>query len=164
MGEKTATTATMAKLLGFSRQNLETIAAAGWVKPRAPNCWPIIETFQGTLRYARDEGRRNTKSASHTRIRDARAREIELRTAQRAGLLCETEEAFAFVDDVFGMMKADLMGLPAMVTRDLNIRHDIEKAVATILNNTAARLDSRAKTLRPNGEMPAEFLNQTPGP
>jgi hypothetical protein len=77
---------------------------------------------------------------------------------------CETEEAFAFVDDVFGMMKSDLMGLPAMVTRDLNIRRDIEKAVSLILNNTAARLDERAKTLKPNGsEPPAEFLNQTPG-
>ena len=79
-------------------------------------------------------------------------------------ILCETEEAFAFVDDVFGMMKADLMGLPAMVTRDLNIRRDIETAVATILNKTADRLESRAKTLKPDGsEPPAKFLNQTPG-
>ena len=48
------------------------------------------------------------------------------------------------------MMKADLMGLPAMVTRDLNIRRDIETAVATILNKTADRLKSRAKTLKPD--------------
>jgi hypothetical protein len=82
MGEKTATTAKMAQLLGFSRQNLEKIAAAGWVKPRAPNCWPIVETFQGTLKYARDEGRRGTKAASESRVATARAREIELRGAR----------------------------------------------------------------------------------
>ena len=98
MGEKpaTATTAKMAQLLGYSRQHFERIAAAGWAKPRAPDCWPIIETFQGVLRYARDESRRTTNSASQSRVAAARAREIELRTAQRAGELCETEEALAF--------------------------------------------------------------------
>jgi hypothetical protein len=153
MGEKTATTAGMAKLLGFSRQNLEKIAAAGWVRPSSPNCWPVIETFQGVLKYARDEGRRSTKSASESRVAAARAKEIELRTARRAGELCETEEALAFVDDVLGTLKADLMALPAMVTRDLKIRRDIEKGVNDILNRTSARLELQAKTLQPDGEI-----------
>jgi hypothetical protein len=153
MGEQTATTAQMAKLLGFSRQNLEKIAAAGWVKLRAPNCWPIIETFQGVLKYARDEGRRSTKSASDSRVATARAKEIELRTAQRAGELCETEEAYAVLDEIFGMLKADLFGLPAAVTRDLNVRRDIEKGVTDILNRTAAKLEARARTWQPDGEI-----------
>jgi hypothetical protein len=156
MGEKTATTARMAQLLGFSRQNLEKIAAAGWIKSRAPNCWPIIETFQGVLRYSRDEGRRSSKAAAGSRVATARAKEIELRTAQRAGELCETEEALAFVDEVFGMLKADLMGLPATVTRDLSIRRDIEKAVNDILNRTARRLETQAKTLQADGEIRPE--------
>jgi hypothetical protein len=151
MGEKTATTAKMAQLLGFSRQNLEKIATAGWVKPRAPNCWPVIETFQGVLRYARDEGRRSTKSASDSRVAAARAREIELRTARRAGELCETEEALACVDEIFGMLRADLSGLPAMVTRDLNVRRDIERGVNDILNRTAARLEAQAESLQAGG-------------
>ena len=155
MGEKTATatTAQMAKLLGFSRQNLEKIAAAGWVKPRAPNCWPVVATFQGVLKFTRDERRRSTQSAAQGRVAAARAKEIKLRTAQRAGELCETEEAFAFVDEVFGMLKADLFGLPAMCTRDLDVRRSIETAVNSILNKTASRLEERAKTLRADGEV-----------
>src|ERR1700730_7150430 len=153
MGEKTATTAKMAQLLGFRRQNLEKIAAAGWVKPRAPNCWPIVETFQGTLKYARDEGRRGTQAASESRGGTARAPESERRTARRAGELCETDEAVAFVDEVFGMLRSDLTGLPAMVTRDLSIRRDIETAVNSILNKAAARLDLQAKALRADGEI-----------
>jgi hypothetical protein len=82
----------------------------------------------------------------------ARAQEIELRTAQRVGELCETEEALAFVDEVFGMLRADLSGLPA-ITRDLAIRHDIEKAVNDILNRTAARLERQAQSLQANSEI-----------
>jgi hypothetical protein len=156
MGEKTATasTAKMAQLVGYSRQHFERIAAADWAKPRAPDCWPIIETFQGVLRYARDESRRTTKTASQSRVAAARAREIELRTAQRAGKLCEVEEALAFCDEVFGGLRSDLGGLPAMVTRDLSIRRDIETAVNSILNKTSGRLEEQAKTLKPDVEMP----------
>ena len=156
MGEKTATTATtagMARLLGFSRQNLEKIAAAGWVKPRAPNCWPIIENFQGVLKFARDEKRRSTKSASDSRVATARAREIELRTAKRAGELCETEEAFAVVDEIFGGLRSDLSGLPARVTRDLEIRRAVENGVNDVLNKAADRLQARAKALRAGSEV-----------
>jgi hypothetical protein len=166
MGEKTAATATtkkMAAITGYSRQHFERIAAAGWAKSRAPDCWPIIETLQGVLRYARDESRRSTKSASQSRVAAARAREIELRTAQRAGELVEAAEADALVDEIFGGLRADLGGLPAMVTRDLSIRRDIETAVNSILNKTADRLEAQAKTLKSNGsEPPAKFLNQTP--
>ena len=88
-----------------------------------------------------------------TRVQAARAREIELRTAQRAHILCETDEALALLDDVFGMLKADLMGLPAMVTRDLEIRSEIEKGVNEILNRTAKRLATRAQDLRVTGEV-----------
>jgi hypothetical protein len=158
MGEKKATIATantkeMAVLVGLSRQHFERIAASGWFKPRAPNCWPIIETFQGMLEYARDLSRRTTKSASQSRVSAARAKEIELRTAQRAHILCETDEALALADDVFGTLRSELSGLPAMVTRDLEIRSEIEKGVNEILNRTAKRLASRAQDLRATGEV-----------
>ena len=77
---------------------------------------------------------------------------IELRTAQKAGELCEVEEAYGVLDEIFGMLKADLFGLPAAVTRDLNVRRDIEKGVTDILNRTAAKLEARARTLRADGE------------
>lgn len=82
-----------------------------------------------------------------------RAREIELRTAQRAGVLCETEEALALCDDIFGTLRSDLGGLPAMVSRDLEMRANIEKNLNDILNRNSKRLDLRAQALRANGEI-----------
>jgi hypothetical protein len=155
------TTGAVGELLELGAERVRQLVKEGWITRDKVGAIRLGDAVRGYVKFLRS---RSTRTASDTRIRDARAREIELRTAQRAGDLCKTEEAFAFVDDVFGMMKSDLMGLPAMVTRDLNIRRDIERAVATILNNTAARLDARAKTLKPNGsEPPAKFHNQTPG-
>ena len=156
MGEKPATTAStlkMAQLVGFSRQHFERIAAAGWAKPLKPDCWPIIETFQGVLRYARDESRNRSKSAVQSRVQEARAKEIELRTAVRSGGLIETDEAFAVLDEVFGGLRSDFGGLPAMVTRDLKIRSEIETCVNEILNRTSKRLSLRAQALKVNGEI-----------
>jgi hypothetical protein len=171
MGEKlaTANTKAMAQLIGIHRTHLERIAAQGFIKPRAPNCWPIVATFQGVVKYYRDESRRTNQTATQSRVATARAREIELRTAQRAGVLCEVDEALAFCDEVFGGLRSDLGGLPAMVTRDLSIRRDIETAVNSILNKTSARLEEQAKALKPDlkrkagSKPPAKFLNQTPG-
>ena len=147
------TSAKMAQLLGFSRSQFERISAAGGIKPRSPNCWPVIETFQGFLRYARGEYRRTTKTAMRSRVQAARAREIELRIAERSHKLVDIDEAYALLDDVFGGFRSDLGGLPATVTRDLNIRRDIERGVNEILNRTAKRLASRVQDLRATGEV-----------
>lgn len=154
MAEKQLTTTTnrMAELLEFSRPFLARIEGAGFVKRAGPNKWPVIETFQGVLRYMRDEDRRTTKSAVELRVREARAVEIELRTAQRAGTLCRTEEAIGLVDDVLGALRADLGGLAASVTRELSLRGEIDRGLDDILNRAAARFNARAAALRKNKE------------
>ena len=154
MAEKqlTVTTIRMAELLEFSRPFLARIEGAGFVKRAGPNKWNVVTTFQGVLRYMRDEGRRTTKSAVESRVREARAREIELRTARAAGELCRTEEAIGTVDDIIGGLRSDLSGLAAMVTRDLDLRAKIDEALDGILNRASARLDLHAASLRESGQ------------
>lgn len=144
------TTDTVGKFLDLGAERVRQLVKEGWIARDKSGAIRLGDAVRGYVKFLRS---RATRSASDTRVRDARAREIELRTAQRAGELCETEEAYAFVDDVFGMLKADLFGLPATVTRDLSIRRDIEKAVNDILNRNSARLTERARTLQPDGEI-----------
>ena len=94
-----------------------------------------------------------TATISLDRVAAARAREIELRTAVRAGELCEVEEALALCDEVFGGLRSDFGGLPAMASRDLKIRQEIENGVNEILNKTSTRFLLRAQALRANGEI-----------
>lgn len=149
----TVATAKMHALVGYSLAQFNNIADAGFIKYREPNCWPIIETFQGVIRYLRNERRSTTASATQSRVSLARAKEIELRIAQRTGELCETDEAVALVDDVIGTLRSELGGLPAMVTRDLRVRADIEKGLDDILNRIAKRLVMQAEAVEASGEV-----------
>jgi phage terminase Nu1 subunit (DNA packaging protein) len=150
---ETVTSAKMYALLGYGRAQFERIAEAGFIKSRGPNCWPVIDTFQGVIRYLRHEGRQQTSSATQSRVQAARAKEIELRIAQRSGELCETDEAIALVDDIIGTLRSELGGLPAMVTRDLKLRADIEKGLDDILNRIAKRLIMQAEAVEASGEV-----------
>jgi phage terminase Nu1 subunit (DNA packaging protein) len=147
------TTGRLTTIFGCHATQIEKLEREGWIKREGVNQWSIIKTIGGVMRYYLDPSRRAVKSTAETRVSAARAREIELRTARRAGELCETEEAIAFADDVFGMVRSDFSGLPAMVTRDLNIRRDIEKAVNDILNRISARLVMQSNALAKSGEI-----------
>jgi DNA polymerase III alpha subunit len=148
-----ATTPRMTDLVGVGNERLEQLVRKGWFKKLGYNRWSISEVVKGFIKYKNDADRRTSKSAVASRVSTARAQEIELRIAQRSGELCETDEAVALVDDVIGTLKADLMSLPATVTRDLKLRADIEKAVNDILNRTSRRLGLQAQNLRVDGEV-----------
>jgi hypothetical protein len=47
----------------------------------------MISAYRGLVKFLRDDSRRTSKSASASRVQDARSREIELRTAEREGQL-----------------------------------------------------------------------------
>jgi hypothetical protein len=143
----------LAEIFNVHSTQLLKLEREGWIRREANNQWSLLKVISGVMRYYTDPARRANKSATDSRVGQARAREIELRTAQRAGELCETAEAVALVDDIVGMLRADLSGLPAMVTRDLNIRRDIEKALNDILNRIAARLILQADALEKGGEV-----------
>jgi hypothetical protein len=151
----TVTTSEMYTLLGISRSHFERIAATGVAKPRSANCWPIIETFQGFWTWARAENRNGSKTAVQSRVQAARVKEIELRIAERSHVVVDIEECSALVDDVFGNMRAELSGIPAMITRDLKLRSEIERTIDECLNRYADRLELRAAALRETGQTPS---------
>jgi hypothetical protein len=147
--ETKLTTAAAAELLRLSGERVRRLTD-GWIEKDESGAIRLIDAVHGYIRFIKS---RPTRSAAETRVREARAREIELRTAQRAGELCETEEAVAPVDEIFGGLRSELAGLPAMVTRDLSVRRDIEAGINSILNKTAAKLEEQARTLQADGEI-----------
>jgi hypothetical protein len=151
----TCTTNQMTGYVDYKRSQFDRIATLGFIKPLAPNVWPIIETFQGVIRYLRDEGRKTSKSAVQSRVQAARVKEIELRIAERSHVVVDIEECSALVDDVFGNMRAELSGIPAMITRDLKLRSEIERTIDECLNRYADRLELRAAALRETGQTPS---------
>jgi len=64
--------------------------------------WLSVVVVQGYIRFRNDADRRAQKSAAD-RVRDARAREIELRNAVREGRLIAIDEAIAIVEQMAGL-------------------------------------------------------------
>ena len=143
-----ATTARITDLIGIGGERLNQLSKDGWFKQLGKNRWNIAAVVKGFIKYKNDADRRTSKSAVQSRVSAARAREIELRIAKQTGELCETQEALALVDDILGTLRSELSGLPAMVTRDLKMRSEIEKCVNDILNRVSRRLDLQAEALR----------------
>src|SRR5262245_41567060 len=69
-----------AKLVMLTPEHLGQLSRDGWIIRRDIGRWDVIELVQGLIRYLRDEQRRSSKSAGDSAIRQARAKEIEVRT------------------------------------------------------------------------------------
>lgn len=144
-------TAAMAALLGVSTQWLARLEQTGYAARQGANAWPRDDTVRGYIRFLREDARRSSKSAADSRVRDARANEIELRVAERAHTLIEREEAETAMAAVVGMVRTEFGGLPARVSRDLGTRHLIETGINDSLNRVASRLRAEAASLRSRG-------------
>ncbi|KRQ99268.1 hypothetical protein CP49_11770 [Bradyrhizobium valentinum] len=128
----------------ISAERVRQLAKEGWIEKAGKDQFYLVDVVQGYIRFRNDSERRATKSASASRVSDARAREVELRIAERERRLVELSEMIALSDQLVGMFRAELSGLPARVTRDLQIRRTIETAINDILDRIADAAVSRA--------------------
>jgi hypothetical protein len=146
-----------ARLLMKSSERIRQLSREGWIPKHGTGAntrYALVDVVQGYIRFRDDAEKRATKTAAATRISDARAREIELRTAIREGRLIDLDEALEAVEDLIGLLRSELSGLPARCTRDLQLRRTIETARNDILDriaDLAAQKAAAMGTRRGNG-------------
>lgn len=154
------TAETAAKLLMLTDRHLRRLVADGWVQKTPEGRYTIVGSVQGYIRYLKDEARRGSKSAANNRTADARAREIELRISQKERVLIPLAHALETTDHVIGLMRSELDGLPARMTRDRELRYRIEEAIDGILKRASQRLAQEASDLSqgqpPSGSVPED--------
>lgn len=126
------------EIIGKSAQWVRKLIEWGYIVKQPDGMVLERDVVLGYIRFLTDEQRRASKSQAESRVRDARAREIELRIAEREGRLAELGDLEGVLDEYIGTMRAELAGLPARVTRDLVQRRTIEAAIDDILHRCAA--------------------------
>ena len=120
----------------------------GWIKRNENGLYVLVEFVQGFLRYREElQKRRRTRSSTATRLQEARATEIELRTARDAGELIEMSAAIALAQSIAGETRAVFGALPARITRDPELRAKIEQAVNEGFNTLADKLEKEIAAL-----------------
>lgn len=151
----TIDTVTAAALLKITPQWVRQLAAQGWYKPIARDRWNLVEVVQGYIDSLKDENRRSAKSAAESRVRDARAAEIERRLAREDRGLIALDEAVRFVDLISGDFLQSIGGLPARITRVPRERQRIESicdAERLRLSDLYAERRQTLRTGRPAAE------------
>jgi hypothetical protein len=99
-----------------------------------------------------------SKNAAQSRIADARARDIEVRTRQRLNRLVPIEIYDEMIDSFAGSVRSEFAGLAATCTRDIPMRRIIDREVNARLRRIAEHAMAQAIRLeaadRPAGGEP----------
>lgn len=136
-----------ARLIMKSPERVRQLAKEGWIARTGSGSdrqYRLLDVVQGYIRFRDDEDRRTSKSAAHSRIADARARDIEVRTQQRLSRLVPIEVHDEMIDSFAGVVRSELAGLAATCTREMAMRRIIEREVNARLRRIAEHAMAQA--------------------
>jgi hypothetical protein len=101
------------------------------------------------IRYLRERPRR---SEAADVLREMKAREAELRIAERCHSLIETDESVATITDLCGLTVTLLSGMPAKIAgHDLALRRKVEQVIYDFRLTLVARLKEQIMALKTTG-------------
>lgn len=118
-----------AALLGRSTQWVHQLVKAGYIVKEGRGNYPLVGLIRGSLAYYEDQLKNSTKTATASRATEARAKEIELRIAERERHLIPIEEAIEEYDIALAAVRKVIDSFPAQFTRDLEQRRKAEAIV-----------------------------------
>ena len=144
-----------ARLLMITTQWIRQLAKDGYCPAPMRGMVNTVAVIQGYIKSLKDEERRSSKSASASRVQDARATEIELRVARERNKLVDVDEYDAVFDEAFGVVKASFAGLPARVSRDIDFRQKLEAEIDDIFREAFDYFHAASAAIRETGEAPA---------
>lgn len=138
----------IAGLLGVTTRRARQIAAEANIKPAGRGAFPVALVVQAALATARRERGGSEESRARAAFTTARTAEIAQRRAERARELIPIEDAIAAIEHVVGVAVAELVGLPARLSRDRAERRRIDDECRGVRSRMAKRLGAEAVRLK----------------
>jgi len=137
-----------AALTQRSDKFIRNLVNAGYIAQHSRGKYLGVNVVRGVIAYYEDMLNEASKSAAASRATEARTREIELRTAERARRVIPIEDSLSVTSEIAQMARAEFAGLPARLTRDLEQRRAMEEAIDDIFVRLAGKVEERGKALR----------------
>ena len=144
-----------AKLLMVTPEWIRRLSKDGWIPKADRGRYRVVDVVQGYIRFLKDEARRSTKTASHSRLQDIRTRKEELAVAQAERELVPLAEAMTLVDEVAGSVVARVNAIPARFTRNIEQRALLQREVDDALAEVADRIEKLRGSYRSGDADPA---------
>lgn len=117
------------RLLMIGPERIRQLNKSGYIPIPKRGFTTIVGAVQGYIRFLKDEDRKQSQTGAAERARDARAREIEQKIAERDRKLIPIEDAEFAMDTLVGAVSKELDGQAARITRDMALRRLIEADV-----------------------------------
>lgn len=142
-----------AKLIMVSSVWLSKLSQQGYVTKVGRDRWNLVNVVQGYIKWLKDEGRRSSKSAAASRVQDLKAEALELQMAERRRELIPVDDADAVFAFIAATVRDEISGLPGRVTRDRDLRADLEREVHGSLDRLSRRFEKAGRALVEGGEL-----------
>jgi excisionase family DNA binding protein len=114
-----------ARLLMVTPRYIQRLIAEGHIPRAGRGRVLLVAAVQGYLRFLKEDAKRSASIAADSRVRDARAAEIELRIAEKNRQLVPVEDAAAALDMVLAAARKEFVGLPKRVAKDRPVRRQL---------------------------------------
>lgn len=142
------------RLLKLTPERIRQLMKEGYIPRDKPGRVLMVAAVQGYIQFLKDTASKKTKTATDQRVQNARAAEIEMRNAERLRKLVPIDDAVASLDYLAGVVGQQLAGLPARVTRDMDLRRRVEKEVNATQEAIAKALTASADAVAAGGDLP----------
>jgi hypothetical protein len=120
----------LATLTNLSKTWLNKLANEGYYKAERRGVYKLSAVILGLLKHDKDQRKAASQTAGMAEVQKARAREINLRIAQREGTLMEMQEHHEIFDIAFGILKNAIESLPARFIRnDKPLRRQLDEGI-----------------------------------
>ena len=143
-------------LLGKSRAWFFDRVKEGHIQKEAKGRYTLVRIVRGVMDYYDTLLTKQTKTQAASRVTEARAREVELRIAERERSLIPTDDAIEVVDTIIGAFRQELDSLPAAYTRNIDDRKRLE-ALIDAAKNRLGEVYATAKRTARTGESPEDW-------
>ena len=144
------------RLLMVSEERVRQLVKLGYVPRVAKGKFPLVGVVQGYIKFLKDEERRSSKTATASRMQDAKAAKIEIEIAEKKRELIPVEDHRLVIDIITAKVRDEISGLPARFTREMELRRKLETEVNASLNRIAGAIDASADFIEKGGELPAD--------
>lgn len=136
-----------ARLICVTADRVRQLVREGRIPKAARNRYRLVDVVEGYVTFLKDDERRSSLAQSESGLKAARQREVELRIAEREREVVPRDEAEAAMDLVVGKVNAEMNGLAARVTRDIEMRTKIETEVHASLKRISEALEAGSENL-----------------
>lgn len=137
-----------AKLVGKSIEWIRLRVKEGYIEKPSRGTYLLVSVVHGSIRYYDDLIKKSTSASADNRLRDKKMEEIDLRIAEKKRELVPFDAALTVVDFVVGKVRSEFSGLPASITRDLDLRDKIDGRLNEVLGTIAGAAREAGAALR----------------